>query len=117
MLIKGRYVDTDAAEFHGCSVGCMLRDVHPSMSLDDLYKVKNKHREVAEHFGYPEWLALLQDTIFEGLPSPEHQDWHVQLADALALLPDDHNWQATASEGTCRFHPKEPATEHYGVFR
>jgi hypothetical protein len=38
---------------------------------------------------YPEWLVRLQDVVFEGLPEDERNDWHVQIADAIAARGRD----------------------------
>lgn len=92
MLIKGTYSDEEAESFKGCSVGCFLRSAYPKKSAAWIAGVDNKHAKVAKHYGYPEWLALLQDTIFEGLPNGESAKWHVQLAETLASLPDDYDW-------------------------
>ena len=93
MLIKGTYGDDDGDWFKGCSVGCHLKHIKPDFNGED-HDYGDKHGIVARHYGYPEWLALLQDTIFEGLPNGESAKWHVQLAETLHGLPDDHDWQA-----------------------
>ena len=94
MLIKGTYADTDAENFRGCSVGCFLHNIYPRKTKIQIGNLSNKHRIVAKHYGYPEWLALLQDTIFEGLPNGESAKWHVQLAEVLSILPANYDWQA-----------------------
>lgn len=92
MLLKGTYGKLIDSHFKGCSVGCHLKDIRPDFDGEEHY-YDSKHAIVAAHYGYPEWLALLQDTIFEGLPGGENNKWHVQLAEAIAALPDDVNWQ------------------------
>ena len=95
MLVKGYYGRTGEGDdaFHGCSVGCLVHNVHPDWSADRVQSVSNPHKIVADHYGYPEWLALLQDAIFEGLPNGENSKWHVQLAEAVAALAADYDWQ------------------------
>jgi len=93
MLIRGTYSDTDAEDFKGCSVGCFLHSIYPKKSAVQIGDMDDKHRIVARHYGYPEWLALLQDTIFEGLPNGESAKWHVQLAEKIAALPHGVDWQ------------------------
>jgi hypothetical protein len=87
MLVKGTYGEGAGTEFRGCSVGCLRHDI----DCDDS---GNKHADLAEYFLYPEWMLRLQDTIFEGLPSPEHLQWHVTIAETLETLPEDYDWQA-----------------------
>jgi len=84
MLIKGTYGETYGS-FKGCSVGCLSHDIDPERN--------DPHANVAEYFDYPEWLVRLQDTVFEGLPSPQDVQWHKQIADALGRLPEDYDWQ------------------------
>jgi hypothetical protein len=92
MLIKGTYADEEAENFKGCSVGCFLHSAFPKKSVTAISEMSNKHALVAKHYGYPEWLALLQDTVFEGLPNGESAKWHVQLAESIAALPADVDW-------------------------
>jgi hypothetical protein len=92
MLLKGTYADDEAETFRGCSVGCHIHHIRPDWDADDIRTSGRLHELVAEHYGYPAWLALLQDTIFEGLPNGESAKWHVQLAETLHALPDDHDW-------------------------
>ena len=93
MLLKGMYAYDDAGTFKGCSVGCHLHHIRPELDAGSIDSLWNKHRIVAEYFGYPEWLALLQDAIFEGLPNGESERWHVQLAETITRLPADYDWR------------------------
>lgn len=93
MLLKGTY-GNDENGFKGCSVGCHLHHINPDMSADDIEYFDGKHKIVADYYGYPEWLARLQDTVFEGIPQGENNLWHVKFAETLSKLPDDYNWQA-----------------------
>jgi hypothetical protein len=94
MLLRGTYADQNADEFKGCSVGCHLHHIMPAATAEEISDLDDKHRRVADHYGYPEWLAQLQDTIFEGLPNGESAKWHVLLAETLAETPADYDWQA-----------------------
>src|SRR5688572_23347118 len=83
MLVKGTYGEGEGEHFQGCSVGCLAHALSPKEAIPSF----EIHKRVADHYGYPEWLALLQDTIFEGLPNGpqgENSRWHVQLAEAIA---------------------------------
>ena len=93
MLLKQTYGTDDNGSFRGCSIGCHMHSIFPEKTADNIQAISRKHKLVADHYGYPEWLALLQDTVFEGLPNGESNKWHVQLAEAIVALPDDVNWQ------------------------
>jgi len=95
MLLKGTYADEDQEAFKGCSVGCHLHHIHPEMTADEIYSISEKHAVVAGYYEYPEWLALLQDTIFEGLPTGDSSRWHVQMAEAIAARNGNINWRET----------------------
>lgn len=82
MLRAGTYARVEDDGWHGCSVGCLAHDLEPSW---DHYEIAVRgHALVAETYGYPEWLARLQETVFEGLPRDARPNWHVDLADAIA---------------------------------
>ena len=87
-LAAGHYYEGDEAKWTGCSIGCFAREI----GYED---GEGHHAAVAEHYGYPEWLARLQDTIFEGLPASERAEWHVQIAEAVDRVNamDDYDWQ------------------------
>lgn len=94
MLIKGTYFShyfsqgAWAGAFRGCSVGCLAHEIDPNGN-------GNYHMIASDAFGYPIWLAFLQDTIFEGLPNGikgENCLWHVQLMETIAKLPASFDW-------------------------
>lgn len=89
MLIRGAYGQLNGS-FRGCSIGCFAHEIHPDFDGDNY---SSPHKIVADEFNYPEWLAHLQDRVFEGLPEDEAIDWHVQLATVLSKLPDDFDWK------------------------
>lgn len=92
MLRAGRYGEMNDGKFHACSIGCFAYEVAPErFSASAGWMDDNQHRIVAEAYDYPEWLARLQDTVFEGLPPEDRLDWHVQIADAIAARKRD--WQ------------------------
>jgi hypothetical protein len=95
MLLKGTYGNDEDGEFRGCSVGCHVHHIKAGMTADDIDNLPNKHKIVADYYGYPEWLALLQDTIFEVLPNGESAKWHVQMAEAIASREGNIDWQET----------------------
>lgn len=58
----------------GCFVGCTLQDYD--------------HSRFPEELGWPEWLARLADTIFEGLPRAEASQFGTDLLDAVLVGAD-----------------------------
>jgi hypothetical protein len=84
LLVSGEYI---SAEYpgKGCSVGCDAIDI---MRSKGAYQENNFHKLVADYFGTPEWLEQLRDKIFEGLPTKERANWHVELAEALPVNQD-----------------------------
>lgn len=94
MLLKGTYGTKKGNEFKGCSIGCHLHHIYPRKTSRQISDLRDKHFRVAGYYGFPGWLALLQDTIFEGLPNGESAAWHVLLAEKLAGLPEEYDWQA-----------------------
>ncbi|WP_168990512.1 hypothetical protein [Aureimonas flava] len=95
MLLKGTYGDDDDGAFRGCSVGCHLHHIFADKNAGEISGLDDKHTIVADYYGYPVWLAHLQDRMFEGLPQPDNMLWHVQLAEAIASRKGDIDWQRT----------------------
>lgn len=58
----------------GCAVGCTL---HSAI-----------HRSYETELGIPEWLAMLEDTIFEGLPLERARLWPGQFLQAIPIGAD-----------------------------
>ena len=86
MLRAGTYAEKNGA-FHGCSIGCFAYEIDPDR--EDFAA----HKTVSDFYEYPEWLARLQDTLFEEL-GDERDDWHVQIARAIrAFKLGGGDWQ------------------------
>ena len=79
-LLAGTYGEGSGENFRACSVGCMAHDIDPTR--------KDFHAVVAEHAGWPEWLVRLNDAVFENLPSPERNTFHVKLREAVPVGVD-----------------------------
>ena len=92
MLLNGLYAKQNGT-FKGCSVGCMVHDIRPDWTVDEIESRNDLHKIVANYGHYPEWLAHLQDTLFEGLPDGDRQNWHVDLYKAIDALPESPDWQ------------------------
>ena len=60
-LIKGTYSKING-DFKGCAVGCGVRSLNVKLGKEIKY---NYHAVYALELGLPEWLARLEDIIFE----------------------------------------------------
>jgi hypothetical protein len=66
-LLSGTYYSNGRPDWKGCSVGCFTKDPDGG------------HDKYPALFGLPEWVARLQDSIFEGLAQKDRAWWHVAL--------------------------------------
>lgn len=66
-FIKGTYWEKGK----GCAVGCTIHS--------------SNHRAYELELGIPEWIARLEDRIFEGLPSARAKTWPVEFLEAINL--------------------------------
>ena len=60
-IVKGKYWE----EGKGCAVGCTIHS--------------NQHKRFESELGIPEWLARVEDTIFERLPNKRAKEWPLEL--------------------------------------
>ena len=58
----------------GCAVGCTMEMDNDSVNI---------HRQMEKVLGIPEWLALLEDGIFEGLPNEEAKKFPLRFLQAI----------------------------------
>ena len=66
-IIKGTYWE----EGKGCAVGCTIHS--------------DSHKAYEKELGLPEWLARLEDTIFEGLPNKDAKVFPQQFLEAIPI--------------------------------
>lgn len=69
-IIKGRYW----VEGKGCAVGCTIHS--------------NNHNAYESELGIPEWLARVEDTIFEGLPNEKAKSWPQYFLESIPIGKD-----------------------------
>lgn len=80
-LLQGAY----AKDGKYCAVGC---------AIESLNKLNGKHYDHSDHsvyekeLGVPEWLARLEDTLFEGITKEESKDWPLSFARAIPVGVD-----------------------------
>ena len=76
-FLKGTYDEGQK----GCAVGCSLKSV---AKLKGIKLSFNNHKEYENHLGIPEWLAKLEDTIFEGVSLERSKVWPVEFAESIS---------------------------------
>ena len=75
-FLKGTY----SRGIKGCAVGCAIKSIsklkHITLTTDD-------HKNLEVYLGIPEWLARLEDTLFEGVSLEYSKQWPVEFAEAI----------------------------------
>lgn len=83
--IKGVYSNDSKEEFKGCSVGCTINDYNKLTGNLFMY---GDHGVLADVLGVPLFITLMQDHIFEGLPSDLRYAWTPRFLSAIPLDAD-----------------------------
>jgi hypothetical protein len=83
LFLKGTY---DNGHGKGCAVGCSLMSVARAKKIE-IADFSN-HARYEDLLGVPEWLARVEDTIFEGLPTDRSKTWPVEFAEAINVGAD-----------------------------
>lgn len=81
-IIQGTYGRGTGKNFKGCAVGCAIHSLNTK--LGKRYSTSD-HSVYETELGIPEWLARLEDTIFEGLPVEESKKWPGQFTKAIPV--------------------------------
>jgi len=76
-FIQGSYYSKSIGK--GCAVGCSVK------SIND---IRGKYTAIIHYgvyaaIGIPEWLAQLEETIFEGLDIEAAKEWPIQFTEAI----------------------------------
>lgn len=69
-FVKGKYWEHGK----GCAVGCTIHG--------------SNHKYYEIELGVPEWIAMLEDTIFENLPNDLAKTWPVRFLEAINIGSD-----------------------------
>jgi hypothetical protein len=77
-FIRGTYFNSTSGK--GCAVGCSLESVSRLKKLKFSF---NDHTLYEKHLGIPEWLARVEDTLFEGMTEERSKTWPVEFAQAI----------------------------------
>jgi len=64
----------------GCAVGCAIASINKLKNVAEEY---NNHSCYELHLGIPEWLAKLENSIFEGLAIEDAKEWPLQFSTAI----------------------------------
>ena len=87
-ILQGTYGDNTDDGWKGCAVACSLRSLDKINGVTDLEEEYSDHKRYESELGLPEWLAKLEDTLFEGLPRAEAEKWPVRFAKAIPVGAD-----------------------------
>ena len=77
-FLKGTYQKGDTEK--GCAVGCAIMSLNKKKGLD-LHP--GDHGAYERHFGVPQWLARVEDDIFEGVSLERSKTWPVEFIEAI----------------------------------
>lgn len=84
-IMQGTYGRGEGREWRGCAVGCAIHSLNIIRGTDFLVS----DHEALERYGlWPEWLARVQDAIFEGLSSDKAVKWPLRFAEAVPVGVD-----------------------------
>jgi hypothetical protein len=75
-FVRGRYFENGK----GCAVGCSLESVARMKGLALDY---SDHKEFEKHLGVPEWLARVEDVIFERVSIDRSKTWPLEFIEAV----------------------------------
>jgi hypothetical protein len=76
-FIRGSYGESGD---YACAVGCAIKSINKLKSLD---LSTSNHLEYEAHLGIPEWVARLEDLLFENMSRDYHTNWPVNFAEAI----------------------------------
>src|SRR3990167_9343549 len=85
-ILQGTYGKQNG-QWKGCAVACSLRSL-AIIQGEELMEDYNQHSRYETGLGIPEWLARLEDTIFEGLPKADAMKWPEQFLEAIPVGVD-----------------------------
>ena len=80
-ILQGTY-GKENGKWQGCAVGCSIHSLN--LKLGKSYDTSD-HSVYETELGIPEWMARLEDTIFEGLPKVEAMRWPERFAKAVPV--------------------------------
>lgn len=84
-IVQRTYGKGSGKNWRGCAVGCSIRSLN---RLKHKRIRTNDHAAYETELGIPEWLAHLEDTIFEGLPADKAKEWPSRFSKAIPVGAD-----------------------------
>lgn len=81
-LVKDTYCLEEGGKFKGCAVGCAIDSIN--IALGKRY-LNSDHKVFEEELGIPEWLAHIQDSLFEALPIGDNSQFAVDFLEAIPV--------------------------------
>lgn len=81
-LVKDTYCREEGGKFKGCAVGCAIDSIN--IALGKRYR-NSDHKVFEVALGIPEWLAHIQDYLFEHLPIGDNSQFAVDFLEAIPV--------------------------------
>jgi len=81
-ILQGTYGTEESGKWKGCAVGCSIHSLNIKMGKS---YATNDHSVYEKALGIPEWLARLEDALFEGLSVEESKKWPEKFAQAIPV--------------------------------
>ena len=81
-IIQRTYGEEIDGTWKGCAVGCSIHSLNAKLGTK---YATNDHSVYETALGIPEWLARLEDGIFEGLPVSEAKKWPGEFLKAVPV--------------------------------
>jgi hypothetical protein len=85
-IVQGTYGEENGS-WRGCAVACSLRSL-AILNGEKLHTEYSDHKEYETKLGIPQWLAHLEDALFEGMPTNDAKKWPEQFAKAINVGAD-----------------------------
>lgn len=80
-FVKGDYFENGK----GCAVGCSLESISRKKNIEIKFYDHSKYPEL---LGIPQWLAYVEDAIFEGLEDSLSKEWPLRFSRAIKTGAD-----------------------------
>ena len=78
-FVRGRYF----SDGKGCAVGCSLESIARIKGVS-LFRGFGHHKLYERHMGIPEWLAHVEDALFERMGLERSKTWPIEFIEAIS---------------------------------
>lgn len=79
-FLQGQYSGFSKGIFRGCAVGCSIRSIAKTLGEGLDFE---DHSLYEKYLGVPEWVAVVEDGIFEGISKKRAKTFPVEFGEAL----------------------------------